>query len=62
MHHERHDASCQDVILHIGIPGGPESLRNVKVNIIFGNLIELAPERFWGDREQGCGVPDEQEG
>lgn len=40
VHHERHDASGEGIILHIQIPGGPGALENAEVDIDLGNLLE----------------------
>lgn len=56
VHHERHNASCEDIVLHKGIPGDPQSLKDIEVNIVFGDLLEMAPVRLRGRRKQG-GIP-----
>ena len=43
MHDERHDSSCENVILHESIPCSPKPFEDIKVNIIFGDFVELAP-------------------
>ena len=50
VHSERHDASSQNIILHPGIPCGPESLGNVEMGIVFGYIFKLAPVSARGQR------------
>lgn len=51
MHYEGQDASGQDIILHVGVPGRPQPLEEVKVHIVFRNVLELAPVGFLGRGE-----------
>lgn len=34
MHSEGHDAGGKDIVLHVGIPGCPQTLSEVKVDIV----------------------------
>ena len=61
VHNKRHDASCEDIILKIGVPGCPQAFKNVKVDIVPGYFIELAPVSLWGrGKERRCRVPIEK--
>ena len=62
MQGKRHDPSCEDIILHIGVPRSPHALEEVQVNIVFGDLIELSPVRVWGrlSKEGGSRIPVER--
>ena len=58
MHKERHDARCEDVILHVCIPSCPHALEDIEMDIIFRDLVELTPVRVGrGIKEGGCRVP-----
>ena len=55
VHNKRHDASSEDIILQIGVPGCPQAFKNVEVDIVLGNFIELAPVSLWGrGKERRC--------
>lgn len=41
MKHKRHDARSKDIILQVGIPGSPETLEEVQVDMILGDLVEM---------------------
>lgn len=43
MHHERHNARCEDVILHVCVPCGPEAFEKIEVDIVLRDLVELTP-------------------
>lgn len=43
MHYEGQDSRCQDIILHESIPCSPQAFEYVKVNIVLGYFVELAP-------------------
>jgi len=43
VHEKGHDASGQDIIADKGVPGSPETLKVVELNIVFGDFFELAP-------------------
>jgi len=43
VHEEGHDAGGQDVIANEGVPGGPETLEVVELDVVLGDLFELAP-------------------
>lgn len=45
VHQERHDSSCENVVLHKGIPSSPQALEGVEMDIVGGYFIVLAPER-----------------
>lgn len=53
MHYERQDASGEHIVLHICIPGCPQPLQEVEVDIVLGNVLELAPVGLLGRGEQG---------
>lgn len=40
MHNERHDSSCEDIILHVRVPGSPESLEDIEMDVVFRDLFE----------------------
>lgn len=46
MHHKRHDASGQNIVLHESIPSHPQALEEVEMDIIFGDLVKLTPVRI----------------
>ena len=48
MHHERQDTRGQNIILHVGIPCRPQALEDVEVNVVSGDIIELAPVGILG--------------
>lgn len=48
VHQKGHDARSEDVILHVRIPRSPEALKNIKVDIVFRYLVELAPVSVLG--------------
>lgn len=58
VHHERHDTGCEDIVLHEGVPGFPQSLEDIEVHIVLGDLLEVAPVRLRRRRKQG-GIPRE---
>lgn len=58
VHHEGHDTGCEDIVLHVGVPGGPESLENIEMDIILGDFFELAPVCL-GCRGEKSGIPRE---
>ena len=43
MHYKGHDARSKDIILHEGVPSCPQPLEHVEVDIVFGDVVELAP-------------------
>ena len=43
MHQEGQDTRRQNVILHVGIPCCPQPLKYIQVNIVFRDIVELAP-------------------
>lgn len=47
MHNKGHDAGGNHIILHVGIPGRPHALQVVQMNIVLGDLLELAPVSCW---------------
>ena len=51
MHYEGHDSCCQDVVLHVEVPCHPQTLRDIKMDIIFRYLLELTPKRIRRRRE-----------
>lgn len=38
---KRHDACSEHVVLHVGIPCCPSFLKDVEVNVVLGNLVEV---------------------
>lgn len=56
MHHKRHDAGSQDIILHPSIPGGPQPLNDIEVGVVFRNFVKLAPVRR--GRRESRGIPE----
>ena len=58
VHHERHDTGCEDIVLHKSVPGFPQSLKNIEVDIVLGDFLEVAPVRLRRRRKQG-GIPRE---
>lgn len=57
MHEKGHNARGQDVILHVGIPCCPQALKNIKMDIVLGYLVELAPVGVRGRIKKGCRIP-----
>lgn len=59
MHDEGHDSGGQYVVLHEGIPGHPQALKEIEMDIVLGNLVELAPVGVHRIAAvgKGCGVP-----
>lgn len=43
VHEEGHDSSGQDIVANEGVPGRPETLKVVELNIVFRNLLKLTP-------------------
>jgi hypothetical protein len=43
MHGERQDTRSQNIIVHIGIPGGPQSLKIIERHMSSAYLVELGP-------------------
>lgn len=41
MHDEGHDAGCEDIVLHVGIPCCPCFLEKVEVDVVLGDLVEV---------------------
>lgn len=60
MHHKGHDTGSQDIVLHVGVPGSPQALSDVELNIVLGDLIKLAPVgvRLTGE-DRGSRIPVE---
>lgn len=56
VHHERHDAGCKDIVLHESVPGLPQSLENIEVDIVLGDFLVVAPVRLRRPRKKG-GIP-----
>ncbi len=40
VHDEAHDAGGEDIVLHPEVPGRPEALGDVELDIILGDLLE----------------------
>ena len=58
MHYERQDSGGEYIILHESVPCRPETLKNIEMNIVLGNLVELTPVRFrWGVERESRRVP-----
>ena len=55
VHDERHDASSKNVVLHMSIPSCPEPLKDIEVDIVFGDILELTPVSFLRRGEEGRG-------
>lgn len=53
MHKKGHDAGRKHIVLHVGIPGCPQALEDVQMDIVLGYLVELTPVGLWGRVEQG---------
>lgn len=51
VHHEGHDTSGEHVVANVRIPGHPQFLKVVEVNIVLRNLVELVPVCVGGVRE-----------
>jgi hypothetical protein len=43
VHDEGHDTGGEDIVLHVGIPGGPETLGGIEMRIVLGDLFVLVP-------------------
>lgn len=56
VHGEGHDAGGQNIVLHPGIPGGPELLGHIELAVQFRDFLVLAPV---GARGQCGRVPGE---
>lgn len=41
-----HDTRSKDIILQVRIPGSPETLKHVQVDIVFGDLIKMGQVGF----------------
>ncbi len=48
VHQKRHDASSEDIVLYVGVPRSPQALEDIEMDIVFGDLIELAPVSLLG--------------
>lgn len=60
VHQKGHDASSENVVLHVGVPRSPQALEDVEMDIVFGDFIKLAPVSVLGhEKRGGCGVPAE---
>ena len=55
VHQEGHDTGSEDVILHPSIPGGPQPLSIVEVDVVLGYLVELTPVGLRGGVEERGG-------
>lgn len=55
MHDEGHDASGENIILHVGIPSRPHAFCDIEVHIVLRYLVELAPVGIGRWREEGRG-------
>lgn len=40
VHHERHDAGGECIILDVEVPRSPEALEDVEVNVQLGHLVQ----------------------
>ena len=55
VHDEGHDSGSEDIVLQICIPSCPQALQKIKVDVVFGDLIELAPVSVGrGGKEGRC--------
>jgi len=60
VHDETHDSGCEDIVLHVGVPTCPETLKDVQVNIVLGQLIVDTKVGIWscqggiGNKRHGC--------
>lgn len=57
VHHKRHDARSKHIVLHVGVPSGPELLEIIERGIGGADLVECGP--VFGDsvRKRSGGVP-----
>jgi len=50
VHYKGHDAGCEHIVLHVGIPCCPGLLCDVEVDVVCGDVIKIVGV---GDRGQG---------
>ena len=43
VHREGEDACREDIVLHIRVPGRPQALEEIEMDIVLGNFVELPP-------------------
>lgn len=60
VHHEGYDAGGKDIVLHVGVPRGPETFSDIEMSIVFGNLVILAPVRRGRRGKEVCGIPEKR--
>lgn len=61
MHHKRHDARRKHIVLHVGIPSRPQPLEDIKMNVVFRDVVELTPVGILPSEEKGRRrIPREQ--
>lgn len=47
--------------MHVSIPSSPQPLEDIKMDIVFGDIVELTPVGILRSEEKGRGrVPGEQ--
>lgn len=56
VHRKGHDAGRKDIVLHIRIPGLPQPLKHIEMDIILGDLFEGAPERLGRRKERAIPI------
>ena len=57
MHDERHDTCGKHIVVHVGVPGRPGLLKDVQVNIVVSNLMEMVGIGD-GRTDKGSRVPE----
>ena len=50
VHGEGHYAGCEDIVSHVGVPGGPCALEDVEVGVVKRNILKVVGV---GDRRGG---------
>jgi len=60
VHQKGHDSGGEHVVAHIGIPRRPQAFKDVEVNIVLGNVLQMCHVRVGGVRQsmiqQGGGI------
>ena len=54
MHNKGHDASGEDIVLHVRVPCCPSALKDIKLNELLGNLLIELRVRLWLRAESSC--------
>ena len=55
VHYKRHDPGGEDIVLHISVPCCPHALKNIKVHVVLGDLVELGPISVWARCKERTG-------